>query len=117
MSEDKTNQAEVKQAQAEVKQDGADKPVEQPVEHTNNPASPDAIAAQHEAVDAAMAQRNEENAEGHAKNMEMVEAAAIEANMRTEYADDPRAKHTPTGKENNLNTPRVLPDGSKVWGH
>lgn len=81
----------------------------------NNPAAPEAVAQQHEQVDAAAEKRNEENAEGHAKNMELAEAEAHEAQMRTEHADDHRARHVPTGKENNRNTPRVLKDGTKVW--
>lgn len=66
-------------------------------------------------VDADLAARNAANEEGHAKNMQQVEQDAMEAQMRTEHADDPRARHVPTGKEQNHNTPRVLSDGTKVW--
>jgi hypothetical protein len=82
---------------------------------TNNPKAPEAVAQQHQAVDAAMEKRNEENSEGHEKNMERAEAEAHEAQARTHHADDHRANHVPTGKENNRNTPRVLKDGTKVW--
>lgn len=80
-----------------------------------NPNAPEAVRAQHEAVDAALAKRNEENAEGHSVNMEKAEAEAHESAARMKHADDHRAGHVPTGKENNRNTPRVLKDGTKVW--
>lgn len=80
-----------------------------------NPRAPEEVAKQHEAVDAEREARNEANREGHEKNMEAIEAAAHEAQARTAHADDHRAKHVPTGKENNRNTPRVLADGTKVW--
>lgn len=81
----------------------------------NDPNSTEAIKEQHQRVDAELAKRNEENAEGHEKNMEKIEAAAHEAKARGEHADDHRAGHVPTGKQINHNTPRVLADGSKVW--
>lgn len=80
-----------------------------------NPRAPEAVARQHQEVDAFMEKRNEENREGHEKNMERAEAEAQEAQARTAHADDHRANHVPTGKQFNRNTPRVLPDGTKVW--
>lgn len=80
-----------------------------------NPRAPEAVARQHEEVDAALEKRNDENREGHDKNMAAIEHTAAEAQGRTAHADDPRARHVPTGKEQNRNTPRVLPDGTKVW--
>lgn len=77
--------------------------------------APDEVAAQHEQVAKDLDARNEGNKEGHAKNMEQIEQDAMEAQARTAHADDPRARHVPTGKEQNHNTPRVLPDGNKVW--
>lgn len=81
----------------------------------NNPAAPEAVAKQHEEVDAFNEKRNEENLEGHRLNQERIAQDAAEAQARTAHADDHRARHVPTGKENNRNTPRVLPDGTKVW--
>lgn len=81
----------------------------------NNPRAPEAVAEQHRKVDELNEKRNEENREGHARNMQRAEDEAHEAQARTERADDHRAKHTPTGKQQNRNTPRVLPDGTKVW--
>jgi hypothetical protein len=83
--------------------------------HVNNPRAPEAVARQHEEVDQANAKRNEQNREGHAKNMERVEAEAGEAQMRTAHADDHRANHVPTGKQTNRNTPRIDADGTKHW--
>lgn len=81
----------------------------------NNPRAPEAIAKQHEAVDAAKEKLNEHNREGHEKNMAQIEQDAAEAQARSEHGDDPRAKHTPTGKQQNHATPHVMPDGSKIW--
>lgn len=83
--------------------------------HVNASTTAEAIAQQHRDRDAAAEKLNEENAEGHEKNMAALAAQAEEANARTAHADDPRANFTPTGKEDNRNTPRVLPDGTKVW--
>lgn len=77
--------------------------------------APEAVAKQHEQVDADLAKRSEGNEEGHAKNMDRLENEANEAQARTAHADDPRARHTPTGKEVNRNTPRIDKDGNKHW--
>lgn len=87
----------------------------EPGEHVNRPDLPEAIAEQHAEVDRRNAERNEANMEGHEKNMRALEAQAEEAQARTAHAADPRANFTPTGKEDNRNTPTVLPDGTKVW--
>lgn len=94
-----------------------DKTKEEPVQEVkvNDPLSAEAIAEQHSQRDAALEKRNEDNMEGHEKNMAKIEAQAAEANARTANPDDPRANFVPTGKENNKNTPRVLEDGTKVW--
>lgn len=81
----------------------------------NDPTAPEAIAQQHRDRDAALEKLNEENMPGHEKNMAAIQASAEEAQARTAHADDPRANFTPTGKEDNKNTPRVLDDGTKVW--
>lgn len=80
-----------------------------------NTKAPEAVARQHEKVDAELAKRSEANREGHAKNMERLEHEAAEAQARTQHADDPRARHTPTGKQVNRNTPRIDKDGNKHW--
>lgn len=77
--------------------------------------SPGAVAGQHAKVDEEREKRNEENRPGHEKNMERAEAEAAEAHARTEHSNNHLAGHTPTGKQENRNTPRVLGDGSKVW--
>lgn len=82
---------------------------------TVNPRAPEAVARQHQEVDAFNEKRNEENRPGHEKNMERAEIEANEAQARTAHADDHRANHVPTGKQQNRNTPRVLEDGTKVW--
>lgn len=81
----------------------------------NDPHAPENVAKQHEQVDLANEKRNEQNREGHKHNMERVEAEAHEAQARTQYADDHRANHTPTGKQTNRNTPRIDKDGTKHW--
>jgi hypothetical protein len=81
-----------------------------------NRADADAsVREQHEKVDAFAAKRNDENRQGHERNMERIEAEAQEAQARTQHSHDHRANHVPTGKQNNRNTPRVLADGTKVW--
>lgn len=84
-------------------------------EATVDTKAAEAVAKQHEKVDTELAARNEANQEGHAKNMDLLEAEAHEAQARTAHADDPRAKHTPTGKQSNRNTPRIDKDGTKHW--
>lgn len=101
--------------EAKTEQDAALEADRKDPVRVNNPAAPEAVAKQHEEVDAAHEKRNEENRPGHAVNMEKIEQAAAEAQARTKYADDHRAAHVPTGKEENRNTPRVLADGTKVW--
>lgn len=78
----------------------------------NNPRAPDRIAEQHRKVDEFNEKRNEENRPGHQVNMEKEEAKA-EASTKATEGDRPA--HVPTGKQQNRNTPRVLPDGTKVW--
>lgn len=107
-------------AQADDAHNPAAKPtpahtVAEPEVGVNNPNSFDAIKEQHEKVDRELAERSANNEEGHAKNMQQIEAKAEEAHARTAHADDPRAGHVPTGKEVNHNTPTILADGTKVW--
>lgn len=109
---------EVELAKARNDSREADQEAEKAREHnvtTNNPRAPEAVAKQHAEVDAAADKRNEENRPGHEKNMERIEAEAHEAHARGAHADHHLAGHVPTGKQNNRNTPRVLPDGTKVW--
>lgn len=77
--------------------------------------APDAVARQHDQVDAEMDKRNEQNRPGHEKNMERIEAEAHEAHARTEHADNHLANHVPTGKQRNRNTPVIDKDGNKRW--
>jgi hypothetical protein len=107
-------------AQADPAHNPAAKPtpahvVAEPEVGVNNPNSIEAIKEQHERRDRELAERSAANEEGHQKNMDKIEAQADEAHARTQHAGDPRANHVPTGKENNRNTPTVLPDGTKVW--
>jgi hypothetical protein len=81
----------------------------------NNPRAPEAVARQHDKVDQALERRSEQNREGHERNMQRETALAEEAQARTAHADDHRANHVPTGKQENRNTPRILKDGTKVW--
>lgn len=78
---------------------------------TNRPDLPEAIARQHEDVDRRAEERNAGNEEGHQKNQEAIEREAAEAHYKTAHPE----YHTPTGKEENHNTPVVNKDGSKRW--
>lgn len=51
---------------------------------------------------------NEQNREGHEKNMRKIEEHAEQAAANSEKAP-------PTGKEWNRNTPRIDKDGTKHW--
>lgn len=121
--DDTTTEAETKAEQAKADPAVAEKEAKAkeladaagPDVRVNDPTTPEAIAEQHRMVDEAKEKRNEENREGHAVNMQRIEQDALEAQARTEHHADPRARHTPTGKEQNRNTPRILPDGTKVW--
>jgi hypothetical protein len=78
----------------------------------NDPTSAEAKAAQAAGVDAELERRNRANEEGHQANMDAVERHAHEAHAKTEHP----GYHTPTGKEDNRNTPvRIDPDGTKHW--
>ncbi len=84
-----------------------------PVSRT--PVGTERVLQQHEQVDRENEQRNEANREGHDRNMARAQTEAEEAQARTAHANDSRANHVPTGKQRDRNTPRVNPDGSKVW--
>lgn len=73
------------------------------------------VQQQVEAQERLNAERDDQNTEGHEKNLARNREEAELAHARTEHAHDRRANHVPTGKQNNNNTPTVLKDGSKVW--
>lgn len=81
----------------------------------NDSDSTEARLAQQDRVKRELEERSAANEEGHAKNMAKAEEMAQEAQARTSNAHDRRAGHTPTGRQVNHNTPRVLKDGTKVW--
>jgi hypothetical protein len=58
-------------------------------------------------VDERLEKLNAKNAEGHEKNMKAIE----EAHKDESGKPDPKL-----GREDNGNTPRINPDGSKTWG-
>jgi hypothetical protein len=74
----------------------------------NETRTDEAKTEQHRKVDEAMARRNEENREGHDKNMKRIEDEAKQIAEASEA-------HVPTGKQNNRNTPRIDKDGTKHW--
>lgn len=79
----------------------------------NDPRTDDAKAAQIAKTDAELDALNRANEEGHQRNMDAIERHAHEAHAKTEHP----GYHTPTGKEDNRNTPRIDPaTGAKTWG-
>ena len=96
--------------QAHVEQREEDLRANQARGDTTTSTSADAEAAkrQHEQRDKELEQLNEQNQEGHEKNMKAIEEQA----KATEEASK---TYVPTGKEDNRNTPKVMPDGRKVW--
>lgn len=108
LSGDEARAADAKAREAHLKSSQADREAEAARDNNvsvNNPKTPEAIEKHNERLDAALEKRNEENREGHEKNMKAIE----------ERAAKPIPNAVVTGKQENRNTPRVLKDGRKVW--
>lgn len=108
LSGDEARAADAKAREAHLKSSQADREAEKSRDNNvsvNNPKSPEGIEKHNQRVDAELEKRNEENREGHDKNMKAIE----------ERTTKPIPNVPVTGKQENRNTPRVLKDGRKVW--
>jgi hypothetical protein len=68
------------------------------------------LAGTRDVVDERLDRLNKRNAEGHEKNMKAIEEA-----HKDNDGDEPKSDPN-LGREDNGNTPRIAPDGTKTWG-